>query len=176
MVPQKREDDDSKEGRLFAIIGVGEYGQGKFETDEQRQVNLIDNLSLTKPSHQLKFGVDYLWLSPFSSPFSYRGFAAFSGVACPPTPPCIGYALSGTAPGATSTTTLFAQPATFQAPALFSQNFSFYGQDTWKVTPRMTVTYGLRWDINPPLRRRATSGAKSHSAMDSRILLYSRSV
>lgn len=30
--------------------------------------------------------------------------------------------------------------------ALLSQNFSFYGQDPWKVTPRLTVTYGLRWD------------------------------
>src|SRR5215813_9719834 len=137
---------------LFAIIGVGEYGQGKFGTDEQRQLNLIDNLSLTKRGHQLKFGVDYRWLSPFTSPFAYRQFAAFSGVACPPTPPCTGYALSGTAPGATSTTTLFAQPATFQATALLSQNFSFYGQDTWKITPRITLTYGLRWDINPPLK------------------------
>ena len=41
------------------ISGAGEYGQGKLATDEQRQVNLVDNLSLTKGSHQLKFGVDY---------------------------------------------------------------------------------------------------------------------
>jgi hypothetical protein len=139
-------------GFLFDIIGVGEYGQGKLGVDEQRQFNLIDNLSLTKRSHQLKVGVDYRWLSPFSSPFSYRVFVAFSGVACPPTPPCTGYALSGTAPGATATTTRFAQPAVFQSNALRSQNFSFYGQDTWKITPRITVTYGLRWDINPPLK------------------------
>ena len=136
---------------LFDIIGVGEYGQGKLGTDEQRQLNLIDNLSLTKRGHQLKFGVDYRWLSPFSSPFSYRQFAAFSGVACPPQPPCTGYALSGTVPGAT-TTALFAQPSAFQSNALLSQNFSFYGQDTWKITPRITVTYGLRWDINPALK------------------------
>ena len=49
---------------LFLIIGVGEYGQGKGGTDEQRQVNLIDNLSLTRGSHQLKFGADYRWLAP----------------------------------------------------------------------------------------------------------------
>src|SRR6266849_5407992 len=65
---------------LLLINRAGEYGQGVAATDEQRQVNLIDNLSLTKGSHQLKFGVDYRWLSPFRSPFAYRQFAAFSGV------------------------------------------------------------------------------------------------
>src|SRR5260370_34589784 len=38
----------------------------------------------------------------------------------------------------------------FQSNAPLSQNFSLYGQDTWEVTPRLTVTYGLRWDLNPP--------------------------
>jgi hypothetical protein len=69
---------------LLYIAGAGEYGQGKLATDEQRQVNVIDTLSVTKGSHQLKFGADYRWLSPFSSPFSYRQFVQFSGVTCPP--------------------------------------------------------------------------------------------
>jgi Carboxypeptidase regulatory-like domain/TonB dependent receptor len=129
---------------LFLITGAGQYGQGKSATVEQRQVNLIDNLSVTKGRHQLKFGVDYRWLAPFSSPFSYRVFVQFSGVTAAP-----GGALSGTA--------LFAQPAAFQANALLSQNFSFYGQDTWKITPRLTLTYGLRWDINPALRGKSSA-------------------
>ena len=121
------------------IPGAGEYAIGKQATDEQRQVNLVDNLSVTKGSHLSKFGVDYRWLSPFSSPFSYRQYVQFTGMSASP-----GGALSGTAAVAAS----FAQ----QSNALLAQNFSFYGQDTWKITPRFTVTYGLRWDINPPLK------------------------
>jgi hypothetical protein len=120
---------------LFIILGVGEYVQGKQGTTEQRQVNLIDNLSVTKGSHQLKFGVDYRWLAPFSSPAAYHQFAAFSGVS-----------------GAVSGIALLAQSSSFQTNALLSQNFSAFGQDTWKISPRLTVTYGLRWDINPALK------------------------
>jgi TonB dependent receptor len=65
--------------------------------------------------------------------------AIFSGMTTSP-----GGALSGTASLAGTYAT--------QSNALLSQNFSFYGQDTWKITPKLAVTYGLRWDINPPLK------------------------
>jgi Carboxypeptidase regulatory-like domain/TonB dependent receptor len=120
----------------FYLLGPGEYTQGKQGTDEQRQVNFIDNLSVTKAGHQLKFGVDYRWLAPFTSPFSYSQFALFTGVTNSP-----GGALSGTA--------AFAQTDNYRGSGLRTRNFSLYAQDTWKIAPRFTLTYGLRWDVNP---------------------------
>jgi Carboxypeptidase regulatory-like domain/TonB dependent receptor len=121
------------------IIGVGELIKGKEAIDEQRQVNLVDNLSVTKGSHQMKFGVDYRWLAPFSSPFSYRQFSEFSG-------------MENTPGGALSGITALALPLGYQSNALLTQNFSFYAQDSWKIAPQLMLTYGLRWDINPALK------------------------
>jgi len=126
------------------IGGIGQYNQGNSGTSEQRQINFIDNLSLTQERHQLSFGVDYRWLAPFSSPFSYRQFAQFSGMTATP-----GGSLSGRA--------LVAVTFAMQSNALLSQNLSLYGQDAWRITPQLTVTYGLRWDVNPPLKGKNTA-------------------
>jgi len=123
----------------FLVIGAGDFRQGKFAIDEQRQINFIDNLSVTTGSHQLKFGVDYRWLAPLSSPLSYNQAGIFSGMSNSP-----GGALSGTA--------LIAESLAIQSSALLARNFSLYGQDIWKITPRLTATYGLRWDLNTPLK------------------------
>jgi hypothetical protein len=41
-------------------------------------------------------------------------------------------------------------------PAAISRNnFSFYLEDTWKVTSRFTLDYGVRWDLYTPITERA---------------------
>lgn len=120
------------------IPGIGGTGVGKPGASEQRQVNLVDNLSVTVGTHQAKFGVDYRWLSPFSNPSPYVLGLDFNGLTGP------GGAVSGIVP--------FASVGASEGDALLFQNFSFYGQDTWKIKRGLTLTYGLRWDINPPIK------------------------
>src|SRR5262249_14997783 len=60
---------------ILIVGGAGEFVQGQQGTDEQHQINVVDNLSVVKRTHQLKFGVDYRRLAPTSDPFVYRQFA-----------------------------------------------------------------------------------------------------
>ncbi len=120
------------------IVGAGQLSQGKLGISEQRQANLVESLSVNKADHHLKFGVDYRWLAPFTSPHVYGQSVGFNGVTT-----ALGGALSGTAASAAVQSS--------QGNALLTHNLSLYGQDAWRITPRFALTYGLRWDVNPPL-------------------------
>jgi hypothetical protein len=98
----------------------------------QRQINVVDNLSLVKGAHQLKFGVDYRRLAPIYGPVAYDQFLGFFSQAD---------ILSGTVSDLSIQASQGARP-------LFD-NISAYAQDTWRVTPRLTLNLGVRWELNP---------------------------
>src|SRR5207302_1455441 len=125
-------------------IGSAILSEGKVANNEQRQINFVDNLSIAVGNHQFKFGTDYRWLSPIAGAPIYQQQLVFNGV-------------SGSAGSASSGAAFLAIVGAFKSVTLLSRNISVYGQDTWKVTPRLSLTYGLRWDVNPALKGKNSS-------------------
>ena len=112
-------------------INTGWY-LGKNVANSQRQWNVVNHFSLVQGAHSWKLGVDVRHLATRNNPRAYDQFFSFVGT-------------SGLIFGQTSQTALGAQ----EDITVRVQNWSFFAQDTWKVRPRLTVSYGLRWEVNP---------------------------
>jgi hypothetical protein len=108
---------------------------GNDATNHQHQFNIIDSLSWSKGNHNLKFGVDYRRLTPTNG---YR-------------PWDIGYLATdfeSLAAGNIYYASIDSSDASELRPVF--TNLSLYGQDDWRVTKNLTLTYGVRWDYDPP--------------------------
>lgn len=98
----------------------------------QRQWNLTDNIDVLLGRHQFKFGLDYRRLSPINRYYnpgaSYYFYAASSIQANSPD---------------------FAEGDANGVAYPLYQNFSAFAQDEWRIAQRLTLSMGLRWEVNP---------------------------
>jgi hypothetical protein len=126
---------DKGQGQVaFSIAGSFDMDvrEGTLYFNVQRQLNFVDTFSWSVGVHQLKVGIDYRHLNPTA--LEETGYGFFPS----------GYSelVAGTV------STVFLDGGDPFSVTL--SNYSLFAQDTWRATNRLTLTYGLRWEINTP--------------------------
>ncbi len=116
------------------------YGQGYGELGTEKRWELKDDISYIRGTHTLKFGFDFSRI-PFADDtvINYQGTWTFATdqLFNPKDP---------------STIANLTKPTQFTAaiPGQYTSvpvnQYAAYIQDDWKVTPRLTLNLGLRWD------------------------------
>jgi hypothetical protein len=115
----------------FIMGGFMFLSQDHFAGD-QRQWNLVDTVSASRGRHQLKFGVDYRRLTPVQASASPSVVYIFFGASA---------VQANSANIADGRTSAVAYP-------LYT-NFSAFIEDEWHMANRLTLSMGLRWEVNP---------------------------
>lgn len=134
----------------FHLFDASTYFVGTQANNRESQFNVLDDVSINHGGHQLKFGVDYRLLN-----YHQNGIPAWVDMAARTTQ---GFTSSG------DINQLFYEE--FKTGTIESTFFSLYGQDSWRITRRLNLTYGLRWEFNP-----APIGLASNSNAPGRKLI-----
>jgi hypothetical protein len=116
----------------LTVAGVGRLITGVTGTNSERQFNLVNTLSFHKGTHQFRFGGDYrrLRLNRGGPPYS------------------VGVSFESLADMVANQNMLLVFSEAERVSSVV-RNISFFVQDTWRARPRLTVTYGSRWELNP---------------------------
>ncbi len=101
---------------------------------ERTQLNIADTFSWVKGNHLFKFGADYRTSPARQDLPDYSFTAQFNN-------------LTAVTTGRATVVYSINDP---RFTEYSWKSFGSFVQDTWRVSERLTLDYGVRWDVNPP--------------------------
>jgi Carboxypeptidase regulatory-like domain/TonB-dependent Receptor Plug Domain len=119
---------------FVGLFGVPVFQFGRDAANRVAQWNVLDDLNLTKGSHQFKFGMDYR-----------RLYLKTAGLSFSPS-----YVVVNPTKFASAGATLLVSNQLIRPAETLFRSFSLYAQDLWSISKRVALTYGLRWELVPP--------------------------
>jgi hypothetical protein len=132
----------------FTINGFQPTSTQTNSVSRSKTLQILDNVSWTRNSHTFKFGGDIRILSAyFSNVFAgdRLGRYTFNGSV---TNSIVGHPYAAFLLGIPDTVGIGVVNGPDSNGA--STHWAFYAQDDWKITPRFTLNYGMRWEYHPP--------------------------
>lgn len=141
---------DNPNQNYYLGYGLGTNGCNCPLTQDEKQYQFVDDISKVAGNHTLKFGADIRYAINLRVPSdSHRAGQVFFNNSITGYYPSDGASPVG---GLGIASFLLGDPSSFDRYVSSStdamehqKRWFFYGQDEWHATPKLTVTYGMRW-------------------------------
>jgi Carboxypeptidase regulatory-like domain/TonB dependent receptor len=131
----------------FTITGFQQTGGNASRIGRDGTIQVLDNLTWSSSGHAVKFGGDFRYMTGFRNNvyaaqrlgvYTFNNSVTSSLIGNPYAAFLLGI------PDKTQLNTVIQPDSDGVAHA-----FAFYVQDDWKLSPRLTINYGLRWEYHP---------------------------
>jgi hypothetical protein len=141
----------------FQITGFQNTGGNASTKPTDGTAQVLDNLTWNTAGHSIKFGGDFRYLTGYRNNvyaalrlgvYQFNNTTTSSVIGNPFAAFLLGI------PDKTQLNTVLQPDSDGTAHTL-----AFYAQDDWKVTPRLTLNYGLRWEYHPMFWDRLLNGS-----------------
>jgi len=148
----------------FQITGFQQTGGANPSKQRSGIFQILDNVTWTKGNHTFKFGGDFRRMTDHddnvfgntrSGQYTFDGSATSLDVngndpATSGLPPAVGDPFAAFLLGYPDYTVL----SQVNNPNMNGLGYSYavFAQDDWKITPSLTLNFGLRYEIHPPLK------------------------
>ncbi len=143
----------------FTVQGLQTIGLGSWIPNKSGSQNrqFISNFTWLRGAHTFKFGINFSWLQHFlNNSQNAHGVFIYDG----------GYTRNSetlkegsSAADLLLGTTTRAQVSTWVWEDMRRPYYDAYVQDEWRISPRLTLNLGLRYELHPPWVDRKNNGA-----------------